>query len=141
MSRLPRPITNSGDEPNIQSATSTWCEVNSAVSPPDIERNTRQLAMLLLAARLHGPQRARLVDHVAVPLRVNVVHVAQNALVHHLLHGLVEVAVAALQSGLQDLLGMLRAQRAQAVHFLGLEHQALLAEDVLAGLSASFVIG
>ena len=71
---------------------------------------------ILLAARLHGPQRARLVDHVAVPLRVNVVHVAQNALVHHLLHGLVEVAVAALQPGLQDLLGMLlrtaRAARA-----------------------------
>ena len=114
MSRLPSPITNSGDEPNIQSETSTWCEVNSAVSPPDIERYTRQLSMFCFAARLHGPQRAGLVDHVAVPLRVDVVDVAQNALVHHLLHGLVEVAVAPLQAGLQNLLGMLLRQRAQA---------------------------
>ena len=38
-------MTNSGCEPNIQSATSTWCEVSSAVRPPDIERKTRQLAM------------------------------------------------------------------------------------------------
>ena len=25
----PRPITNSGDDPNIQSDTSTWCDVSS----------------------------------------------------------------------------------------------------------------
>ena len=38
-------ITNSGDWPNIQSDTSTWWDVNSAVNPPDMERKTRQLAM------------------------------------------------------------------------------------------------
>ena len=31
-------MTKSGTEPNIQSATSTWWEVNSAGRPPDMER-------------------------------------------------------------------------------------------------------
>jgi len=70
--------------------------------------------------------------HVPVPLRVDVVDVAQDALIHHLLHGLVEIAGAALQAGLQNLIRMRGGVRAQRVHLVRLEHQALLAEDVLA---------
>ena len=65
-----------------------------------------------LAARLHRPQRAWLVDHVAMPLRVDVVDVPEDPLVHHVLHHLVEVAIAPLQAGLQDLFGMFPRQRA-----------------------------
>ena len=67
-----------------------------------------------------------------MPLRVDMVDVPEDALVHHVLHHLVEVAVAPLQAGLQDLFGMFPRQRAQRVHFVRLEHQALFAEDVFA---------
>ena len=82
------------------------------------------------AARLHRPQRAGLVDHVAMPLRMDVMHVAQDALVHHVLHHLVELAVAPLQTGLQNLFRPRVGKRAQLVHLIRLEYQALLAEDV-----------
>jgi len=48
VSSPPRPSTNSGVEPNIQSEMSTWCEVNSATMPPEKSRYRRQLAQLLL---------------------------------------------------------------------------------------------
>ena len=64
---------------------------------------------------------------------MHVMHVAQNAVVHHAFDGLIEIAVAPLQAGLEGLLGILRGEGAQAVHFLGLEHEALFAEHVLAG--------
>ena len=62
---------------------------------------------------------------------MDVVDFAQDALIHHLLHRLVEGAVAPLQAGLHDLLGVLLHQRAQRVDLLRLEDQALLAEHVL----------
>ena len=43
-SRPPTPLTNSGREPNIQSATSTWCEASSAAAPPEYCRNSRQFS-------------------------------------------------------------------------------------------------
>ena len=73
-----------------------------------------------------------------MPLAADVRHVAQHALVDHLLGRRVELAVAALQAHLQDLFRMLGHQRAQSVHFFRLVHQALLAEDVLARLQAVF---
>jgi len=101
-------------------------------SRKDAGAGTSWIAAETLAARLHGPQSARLVDHVAVPLRVDVVNVAEDALIHHALHGLIKVAVAPLEAGLQDLLGTLLGERTQRVHLLRLEHQAFFAENMLA---------
>ena len=67
-----------------------------------------------------------------MPLRVDVVDIPQDAFVHHALDGLVKVAVAPLQAGLQRLLGMFGGQGAQGVNFLRLKDQALLAKNVLA---------
>ncbi len=69
-----------------------------------------------------------------MPLRLNVGYVSEHAFVDHLLGELVELAVAALQADLENLLGMLRHLRPHHVRLFGLEHEALLAEDVLAGV-------
>ena len=71
-----------------------------------------------------------------MPLRLHVRHLAQNAFVDHLARRLVILAVTALQSDLQNLLRMLGRQLPQGVYLFGLEHQALLAEHVLARLQA-----
>src|SRR5712671_2095673 len=71
---------------------------------------------------------------IAVPLRMNVRDVSQHTLVDQLLGELIELAVAALESHLEDLLGVLSHQWTDRMYFLRSEHQALLAERMLAGL-------
>ena len=59
-------------------------------------------------------------------------HVAQHALGHHVVHGLIKLAVAALQAHLHGLFRTRGGQRAQRVNFFRLEYQALFAEHMLA---------
>ena len=70
-----------------------------------------------------------------MPLGVHELHIAQHALVDHLLDSLIILAIAPLQADLQNLLGMLRGiNRTQFLNFVGREYEALFTENVLAGL-------
>ncbi len=67
-----------------------------------------------------------------MPLPAHMSDLAQRALVDHLFHSLVELAVAPLKADLQCLFRPGVGQLAQFVDFFLLEDQALLAENVLA---------
>ena len=72
-------------------------------------------------------------ERVPVPLGLHMRDASEQSLGHHLLGRLVELAVAPLQSDLEDLLGPFIRQRPQGVDLLRLKDHALLAEDVLTG--------
>jgi len=69
-----------------------------------------------------------------VPLSLDIAYLAEQALLDHLPRRLVHRAVAPLQADLQHLLRLRQRLRLQRVNFLRLEHKALFAEDVLAGV-------
>ena len=71
-----------------------------------------------------------------MPHGMDVRHVSEHTLVHHVLHSLEVLAVTPLKAHLQHLLRMLRSQGAKRVHFLRLEDKALFAKRVLARLQS-----
>ena len=79
-----------------------------------------------LPARLHNPAG------VAMPLRVNVRDITEHALVDHVLHRLIVLAVAALETHLESLLGVFSGERAEGMYLLSGEDEALFAEHLLA---------
>src|SRR5438045_837885 len=99
-------------------------------------QSTGKFAILAPVFGLVGhPRRHRLVpgipaEGIAMPLRLDISNLAQNAFLDHLPCRLIIVTVAALQPYLQSLLGMFPGELPQRVNLFRLEHQALLAEYV-----------